>query len=251
MAKITDPYLNRVISQHKIRPKFMSWLAAINELVEDTMNLYRSFDEAFNLETAVGAQLDVLGKIAGVDRLLNFEPVYAVPLLSDEYYRMLIKAKISLNHWNGTTEGIFNLWDEIMGGYRLEVVDHQDMTMTLRVMNLSNLFESEFIARGYLAPKPQTVFVNYEFILTREIETDLYVGGVIPNDYIRFALEANTSDFGAVTGDLHTAGAITGDYIRFELGNGLLEDTTITGSSKVGGQLAIMDRFTLSSTERG
>ena len=204
-----NKYLGRITSEHRVRPKFMSWLAALIEPVEDTIELYRSFGQEFNLETARGRQLDMLGEVVGVGRLLDFEPVYASPLLSDEYYRMILKAKISLNHWVGTTEGIQKLWSGIFNGYTLEVLDWQDMTMTLRVINVNSLFESEFISRGYLAPKPESVRVNYEFVLTRTLSTELFIGGKIVSFARSFELSTPTAVFKMEEGKLYAGGRLS------------------------------------------
>lgn len=178
MLKFEDHYLNRITSEHKVRPKFMAWLAVLLNVLEDSAELYRSFAAEFDLETAQGKQLDIIGQIVGLGRLLDFEPTEALPLLSDEYYRMILKAKISLNQWKGTIQGIREIWNDTYSDYRLDVIDHQDMTMTLRVFNIDNTFESEIIARGYLAPKPEAVRVNYHFVAEHFSSTRLFLGAI-------------------------------------------------------------------------
>ncbi|MCL2084992.1 MAG: DUF2612 domain-containing protein [Oscillospiraceae bacterium] len=160
-----DKYLNRITSQHKVRPKYMEWLAALLDKIQDLKDLTEQLDAAFDLDKAAGAQLDMIGQLVGVSRLLNFEPIYAPSaLLSDHDYRTILRARISLNQWDGTTEGIYRLWSGISPGAAIVVVDHQDMTMTNRIYGLSSPFESEYISRGYVAPKPQGVGINYEFV---------------------------------------------------------------------------------------
>lgn len=195
MAKITDPYLNKVLPQHKIRKKFMAYLSAYLEKLEDVAEALRQMDGEFDLDNAAGNQLDVLGSIIGAPRLLDFEPYYAPPLLPDDLYRLVIRAKISLNQWDGTIEGIYNLWNEVFTNYRLLVRDNQDMSMTLRVYDLENLFESEFMARGFLAPKPEGVLVNYEFILERNMDTELYLAGYLAAQKQTLYFDAQEPEF--------------------------------------------------------
>ena len=209
-------YLNRITSEHKVRPKFMAWLAENLNLAGDTIELYRSFDKSFDLNAASGKQLDMLGEIVGISRLLSFEPVYASPLLSDEYYRMILRAKISLNHWDGTVQGIQELWTDIFNGYTLEIVDRQDMSMLLRIRGPVSLFESEFISRGYLAPKPESVRVNYEFVMERHLEETLFIGGTLGVTSTAFTLASPTNVTGTHTSVVY-AGGISTIYTRHTL----------------------------------
>lgn len=180
MHRRKQSYLDKITSEHKIRPHFMSWLAAALDGVEDLMDAGDAVDPAFDLDQAVGAQLDRIGEMVGIRRLLNFEPEYAPPLLPDDLYRVAIKAKISLNQWDGSTDGIYALWQSAFPEYDLYVRDNQDMSMTLRISDLENLFISEYMATGQLAPKPEGVLVNYEFVLTRYCEANLYLGSAPP-----------------------------------------------------------------------
>lgn len=216
--RFENEYLNKIPSQHKIRPKFMKWLSVLLGVLDDSAALLRGMDAAFDLDAAVGQQLDIIGNIVGISRLLDFEPRYAEPLLPDGFYRKVLKAKISLNQWDGTIEGIKKLWTGIFDGYRLDVADNQDMTMTLRVYGVESMFESEFIGRGYLAPKPESVRVNYEFILERVVEEELYIGGKIGSFACHWELRDRPppGDFEA-SGGLFCAGRLS-IHTAFSLG---------------------------------
>ncbi|MDL2289084.1 DUF2612 domain-containing protein, partial [Oscillospiraceae bacterium OttesenSCG-928-F05] len=129
-----DKYLNRITSQHKIQPKYMAWLAALLDKLNDLAEVALQMDLAYDLDEAVGAQLDVIGELVGVSRLLTFEPQNAPSaLLSDDDYRLIIRARISLNQWDGSTAGIYQLWADIFPEATIEVVDKQDMSMAIRV----------------------------------------------------------------------------------------------------------------------
>jgi hypothetical protein len=217
IAERKQQYLNKITSQHKIRPKFMTWLAATLDFFDDLMDVAEALDPAFDLDTAVGAQLDIIGHTVGIRRLLTFEPEYAPPLLPDDMYRIAIKAKISLNQWDGTTRGIYELWEGIFPEYQLYVRDNQDMTMTLVISDLENLFISEYMATGQLAPKPQGVLVNYEFVLTRYFEATLYIGSGPPTT--KAIVYSPEPEIGLNVGpaELHHGGAvvITHSFIFF------------------------------------
>ena len=98
-------YLNRITSEHKNKPKFMELVKARLEPFIDLCELLEDIDKSFDLDTASGAQLDIIGQYVGVSRLLDFQPNSADSLLPDAYYRMLLKARISLNNWDGSIEG--------------------------------------------------------------------------------------------------------------------------------------------------
>lgn len=212
-----DKYLNRIVSQHKIRPKYMAWLKALLDKIQDVIDLVQQLDTAFDVETAVGVQLDMIGHEVGVSRLLNFEPVYAPALLPDEYYRLILKAKISLNQWDGTTDGIRSLWGEIFDGYTMDVVDHQDMSMTLKIYGLNSLFESEFISHSYLAPKPEGVRVNYEFVLEVQLQTQIYSGAAVVNTRTEFSLKPKSAFDGLELDSDAFVGGVIAAFTSFTL----------------------------------
>jgi len=59
MADITR-YLNLVTSQHQNKPKFMAWLSNPLRILDDTAILANSFYSYFDIDRAIGAQLDIL-----------------------------------------------------------------------------------------------------------------------------------------------------------------------------------------------
>lgn len=67
ISEILDYYVNTLIIQYHDKPKAK---ATIRLLVETLLanGIFFDIRDAYNLETAVGKQLDVLGKYAGVDR---------------------------------------------------------------------------------------------------------------------------------------------------------------------------------------
>jgi hypothetical protein len=159
----------------------MKWLATTLDPVRETELIIKSYDTVFDLDNAVGVQLDVTGDIVGRKRLLSFEPEDGSgPFLDDRLYRVLQKAKISMNHWDGTIPGVLALWENIFPEYRLIIRDNQDMTMDLLVVGMESHLEQELMARGYMAPKPQGVRVNYTFRNQISMQqTDYHAGAVV------------------------------------------------------------------------
>lgn len=214
-----DTYLNRITSQHKTKPKFMAFLAARLQPFIDLAKCLESFDVAFDLDTAVGKQLDRIGQYIGVDRLLNFQPQYAPALLPDSYYRMLLKARISLNNWDGTTAGIQTIWGAVFPDYTIDVVDKQNMTMSVRIEGLRSLFESEIVNHGYLTPKPMGVLVDYSVIFKITLDTTLYAASFLYDRFLNKTIPTpippNEVEIGNAT--LSVGGLITTRTVHYSL----------------------------------
>lgn len=173
-------YLDRITSEHKDKPKFMALVEARLKPFVDIFELLEEIDRAFDIDTAEGNQLDIIGKFVGVERLLNFQPQFTNAVLPDSYYRVLLNARISLNNWNGTVEGIKEIWDETFPDYEVQVIDNQNMTMETRIVGVNSLFESELIQHGYITPKPMGVNVKYSIVMPMHVESFLYTEGVLP-----------------------------------------------------------------------
>lgn len=169
-------YLNRITSQHKVQPKFMGLVQARLEPLADIFELLEEIDKSFDLDTATGRQLDTIGEYIGVKRLLDFQPEYADAVLTDPYYRMLLKARVSLNNWDGSISGIKEIWGGIFPEYEIQVIDNQDMTMEARIIGLRALFESELVQHGYISPKPMGVDVGYTVVMSIKVNAGLFLG---------------------------------------------------------------------------
>jgi hypothetical protein len=117
---------------------------------------------AFDLDRAVGAQLDFLGEILGRGRELPFQPEYNVsPVLDDDVYRMMLKAKVLQNQWDGTLPGIYATWAQMFPDIRLTVLDHQDMSMTAVIGGDMPDYVKAIFTTGYVIPKPAGVYMGY------------------------------------------------------------------------------------------
>lgn len=72
--KTLQDYLNLIPPPNRIQPKFMTWLSACLKPVVDTQNFVDEIIRAFDVETAQGKQLDIIGEILNRSRILNFQP---------------------------------------------------------------------------------------------------------------------------------------------------------------------------------
>jgi len=170
-------YLNLVSSQHQNKPKFIAWLSNPLSILDDVAILANSFYSYFDIDRAVGTQLDIIGQIIGVSRTLTFQPTsfyslgvtgvpYLVdpsPVLDDDMYRLIIKAKILQNNWDGTLPSLYEMWNTIFPDAHITVKDNQNMTMDVFVSGLSSQIQKDLMTNGYIIPRPEGVAVNYVY----------------------------------------------------------------------------------------
>jgi hypothetical protein len=166
-------YLNMVPSQNREKPKFISWLSVPLTILDDTETMMKEIDTDFDLDIAIGDQLDKIGHIVGVSRILNFQPISASPIVDDATYRRMILAKIAKNQWDGTYYGLTTIWDTFFPDIQLIVTDNQNMTVDVLVFGIGANLERELIQNGYYVPKAQSVKYNYLFAETKIFSYDL------------------------------------------------------------------------------
>lgn len=181
-----DPYLNRITSEHSDKPKFMASVAALVQPLADITGGVAQFSSLFDLDWAIGAQLDVVGQWVGQSRnialpllgvyfslddpLLGFDqgtwkgpfdPDSGITTLSDAPYRLLIRAKIALNSWDGTIPQSNTIWARIFAGtgYRVYTIDNSDMTMATVIggTKTPDALTKALFQQAYLQLKPEGV----------------------------------------------------------------------------------------------
>ena len=214
MSKYTDLIAN----YHSQKPLFVDHIDLITRPLSDTGNAITAFITEFDIDEAVGVQLDILGKWIGRTRVVSqpisgiyfsfdtdglgfdqgvwqgpYDPDAGFTNLSDNVYRIVLKAKIAINHWNGTNETLPAILDTALAGSGLtmQIVDNQDMTISVWVFpetDISNV-SLELIAairQGYLTVKAAGVWAGD--IQTPSVETpsvgNKFFGFDMDNDYI-------------------------------------------------------------------
>lgn len=190
---VLDGYRKLLTSEYKTRPRLTSWLLWLLSEGLTYNSVLNELLEAFNLDTAVGQQLDTLGKIAGVGRTLSFYPSDGSgPVMDDETYRLVIKARLIQNLWKGTLDELYSAWGVLFPGIDLQIQDLQTQgpgdAMTYNVV-ISGDFTSlmrELIVNGYIVPKPEGVRIN-NLLITDTTGKPL------------FAYDLNDADFSGYT----------------------------------------------------
>jgi hypothetical protein len=155
-------YLNLIPSPNNQQPKFTAWAQAATQIFVDQQVCVNELINAFNINTAIGAQLDIIGELVGVSRQLNFIPIGYSPILTDTLYQTILYAQILKNQWDGTISKVYSFWSQYLPNYPIAIIDNQDMTMTVWIAGMSG-FQQQITAAGYYVPKPAGVGINYIF----------------------------------------------------------------------------------------
>ena len=149
-----QPYLALVTSEHQPMPDYMAMLAATLQPLADGLALLASMPALYDLDLAVGQQLDTTGLWIGVTRDIAeplpdvyfsfdtpglgfdqgtwFGPgdsVDGLVVLPDANYRTLLYARAAANQWDGTIEGAYAVWNVLFEGtgYGILIQDLDNM----------------------------------------------------------------------------------------------------------------------------
>ena len=154
----------------------------------DNINLLRNFSNLFDIDQAVGQQLDMIGVWVGISRniavpltgvyfafntaLVGFNQgawlgignaTSGLTMLGDLDYLLLLKAKIAANHWDGTIPGAYKIWGIVFANqpFTLMIQDGQDMTMAIIVVGTINTAVTlSLIINGYITLRPAGVLIT-------------------------------------------------------------------------------------------
>lgn len=177
-------YLALITSEHRDKPKFTGVVDLLTKPLADANAVVSSLPAKFNLDEAVGVQLDAVGLWVGLPRkftvpisgaFFSFNitglgwnegywkgadaPGGGINTLDDETYRMIIRARIARNYWDGTFQQQIDILaaDLLAMGITLVPVDNFDMSLTVQVLGQPTTVIMELLQRGYIVPKPMGV----------------------------------------------------------------------------------------------
>lgn len=184
MSVLTD-YSSLVVSEHADKPNLMAVLAAIVQPLVDGQNMLGSLQMLFDLDTAVGDQLDVVGQWVGLSRSLTIpitgvyfafdtvgvgfdqgiwfvsgDAAAGIVSLDDSTYRLMILAKIAANTWDGSLGDANAKLLAAFPSADVFLVDNFDMTESFVLSGTapSTLFAA-LVGQGYIQLKPAGVNV--------------------------------------------------------------------------------------------
>ena len=212
MAREVSHYSDRITPWHSVRPKFRATVEMLTAPYVAMQEFLETLPHEFDIDFAIGKQLDVVGEWVGQARFIEFplpDPWFsyddkrrgwdigiwknesyqyqttAMQELDDETYRRLLYAKIMANNWDGTTIGARQAYQLFFADYgsRVLVVDFNDLKMTVGVAGHvpQNVFLS-LLANDYIPLKPGGVKLDTRIV---SVESYSLFGFDVDNDYVR------------------------------------------------------------------
>lgn len=191
MSASTTKYTDLITSEHQTAPKFMAMVSAICQAWADGMATALSIPQLLDIDVAIGEQLDMIGQWVGITRNVYpplsgvyfafdtigvgfdqgvwyelFNPVTAVVTLPDEHYRVLLKARIINNHWNGSVSDIYTLMNAALSpiGVQIFIKDYANLNIEYGIISSGTIPSALIVAMltsGMLDVRPAGVHVNY------------------------------------------------------------------------------------------
>ena len=161
-----DYYLNLLTSEYQppSSPKLNAFLQVLLQKFDDISLCAVSMDTAFDVDLAVGVQLDMIGAIVGANRTVPFQPTGSIsPVLDDNTYRIYIKAVAAANQWDGTIDSLQGIWEILFPGLTITIGDNQNMTVTIFLTGTYTSIVQQLITNGLIVPRPEGVLYNYVF----------------------------------------------------------------------------------------
>lgn len=187
---MTNKYTSKIPAYNSQFPKYFDTANAVTEAFSRQQDSTRAIVPAFDLDGAIGVQLDVIGLWVGrgrrirapaVNHYFSFDDAElgfnlgswkgrydtgdAYIDMDDDTYRTVLRAKIGANNWDGTVETLPAILSAIYpdGGIAISFTDNLDMSMTITARGVAiPAITKEIIRQGYLSIKPMGIAVNYE-----------------------------------------------------------------------------------------
>jgi hypothetical protein len=157
-------YLGLITSEYQGSSNYLSWVRALLQPLDDASTCLQGMTDAFDLDTAVGSQLDILGVIIGQGRTMTFQPSGGVsPILDDTSYRLLLRARLYQNQWDGTADGLQAVWQQLFPGGKIVINDGQNMSCTILLSGSFSSIATDLINNDLIIPRPESVEYNLTF----------------------------------------------------------------------------------------
>jgi len=196
------PYLDLVTSEHRSRARFMATLTTLIQTLVDDQVIIADMPHLFDLDSAIGDQEDKLGQWVGASRTLKvplsgvyftldvdglgldqgvlqgpFDPNTYLTNLPDEAFRLLLRAKVLNNKWDGTTPSAYAIWAALFAdsGLGILIQDTCQMHMILALTGpLPDILTLSLFLGGYLNVRPDGVAIDY--YMTPGVPSTPYLG---------------------------------------------------------------------------
>lgn len=180
-------YTTLITGQHADKPRFVNVVALTAGMLGAAGDVASQLIDKFDVDTAVGAQLDIIGLWVGIPRsqvvpIIGAFFSWNIPTfgwnesnwkeatqdstsiitLDDETYRAVIKARIALNYWDGANDSANAIGAAVFAaqGVSIRLVDNMNMSLTVDVTGPVSAIMQSLIEQNQVFPKPLAVRVH-------------------------------------------------------------------------------------------
>ena len=202
-----NPYLT-LITQEFQTPAMLAITDLYTRACWTLTLLCQQLPSLFDIDTAVGDQLDIIGEWIGFNRVISpgitnasfswgvdglgwgqaYWETYgsggSITILPDPIYRQILYTKRILNSWDGSIPEIVNALQTAFKDNEIIVIDGQDMTMTIDIAGYVNPLTVALIQGGYFNLKPAGVHITFN-------ASSIFFGWGIETAYIKGWSEGN------------------------------------------------------------
>lgn len=179
---LTNPYTALITSEFKT-PQFLAFVYYCTQMLHENVLLLN--DYMYDIDTAIGFQLDYIGQWVGFSRYissplsgiffsfdndgLGFDLGYwqneytanGLSALIDSDYRQILKLKIAANSWDGSIPSALAILQSVFPNTGIIIQDNQDMSMTIILEGVVNLVTQSLLNAGYFDLRPAGVSITY------------------------------------------------------------------------------------------
>ena len=178
---------NRIYAQYGDKPKAVDWYNILPTIAGGLFNAADRTRLSYNIDTTTSYELDVIGAIVGASRSfesqIEFETndwgetnvqfggfdiqwqtsgANITQEVSDEIFKILIKAKISKNNNDGTINGMLDALSFIIPDNISRIIDNDDMSFNVSFSQELSSIEIMILNNFDILPRPQGVkFAGY------------------------------------------------------------------------------------------
>lgn len=202
-------YIDKITPFFRGSPNFTAMVCRVTSAIVRTRSVVIAVPYAYDLDQAIGAQLDVCGEWVGRSRKIiiplenywfsldieglgldegvwynEYDPTTGLASLNDDDYRRIIRAKILANNWNGLIETLPEIIEMIVGDTNTKVFvdDSLDMSYVVGLSrHIPGLIALSVLDSNGIPTQPGGV--HQEILCISEEGTSLF-GFDVDNEYI-------------------------------------------------------------------
>jgi hypothetical protein len=179
LVPLSAVQIKLITSEHNAQPNYMAMVAATCQPFFDTTTVAMALPALFDLDAAVGAQLDAVGLWIGLSRAVDVpitgvffsfdmaglgfdqaawespeDPGIAVESMSDDVYRLALEAKALLNRWDGTVAMAYEALDPLVSPGTITITDNTNMTITVTLAGSVNPIVTALLRQQLISFRP-------------------------------------------------------------------------------------------------